>query len=83
LASLKSPVAVAAARRSGFVRCNFEPVGVGLCIWRGALRHGRFRVDWTPGMFSFFGAVRPSGQMEPSARLVLNVTGVTSMLVRK
>jgi hypothetical protein len=32
-------------------RC-FKPVSVGLWIWRGTFRHDRFRVDWTPGMFS-------------------------------
>jgi hypothetical protein len=52
---------VAAARRNCFVGCRFKPVSVGLWIWRGALRHWQFRVDWTPGTFSLcsHGVKRP------------------------
>jgi hypothetical protein len=44
---------VATARRNRFVRCRFKPVGVGLWIWRGALRHGQFPNFWTTRMFPF------------------------------
>jgi hypothetical protein len=40
---------VTAARRDRLVGRRFKPIDIGLWIGRDALRHARFRVDWTTG----------------------------------
>jgi hypothetical protein len=50
---------ISAARRGRLVSGRFEPVGVGLGIWRGVWRHRTFRVDERLGsMFLFCSHVK-------------------------
>jgi hypothetical protein len=61
---------VTTARRNRFFDGRFKSIDIGLGIGRDALRHARFRVDWTLGMFSFCSrAVKGTGPF-PSREMV-------------